>query len=218
MKKKLFASIVTAAGLAMLLHANPASATLTLQEGLIDGSGDVDNVIFNACNLSPGPALTVQGCLNTSTTTLVNFTSNENLLISGGGQAVINAEDLAFDRVTISLADATLGFSKLQFNLDVSVDSTATFSAVDQFGNVFNFGSFDLDGEGENFFTLGSIDGQVARSFTVVSTAPIQSISNLEQVRLGPAEITTQVPEPASLLLLCAGLAGLGIICRRKSE
>ena len=76
------------AGVALCASPIAANATLTLVSGVDGGSGDVDNVIFNACNLNPGPALTVQGCLNTNHTTLVNFTSTENLLISGGGQAV----------------------------------------------------------------------------------------------------------------------------------
>ena len=46
------------------------------------------------------------------------------------------------------LADASLGFSKLQFNLDAIADGTANFQAVDQFGNVFNFNNLPLDGHG----------------------------------------------------------------------
>jgi hypothetical protein len=208
------ASVAATAG---MLGISPATATLTLVPGLVGGSGDVDNVIYNACGTSAGPALTVQGCLNTNHSTLVNFTGTENLVIGGGGQAVINAQDGAFDNVTIRLADPLLGFSKLQFNLDAIADGTASFVAIDQFGTPFAFNNIALDATGQNFFTLDSADGQVAVSFQLTSTVQIQNISDLEQVRLGPTTLTPpSVPEPASLALLGAGLLGLGFVTRRK--
>ncbi|MCW8088270.1 PEP-CTERM sorting domain-containing protein [Sabulicella glaciei] len=212
-KNSIFASAALACGLAF---ATPASATLTLQPGLVGGSGDVDNVIFNACGTASS-GTTVQGCLNTSHTTLVNFTSNETLNISGGGQASIKAQDGTFNTITIELANPTLGFDKLQFNLDATADGFANFTAVDQFGTSFNFNNIALDGTGQNFFTLGSLDGQVAVRFTLVSTVGISLISELEQVRLGPATITpTPVPAPAGLALMGLGLLGLGMV-RRKA-
>jgi hypothetical protein len=192
-----------------------AQATLILETGLVGGSGDVSNVIFNTCGLGSSTGTTVQGCLNDSHSTLVNFTSTESLTIGGGGQAVIDAGDGSFDNVRIALADTTMGFSKLQFNLDALANGSATFQATDQFGTVFNFGSFSLDGSGSNFFTLHSMDDQVAMSFSLMSTVGLQNIGELAQVRIGAAD-GTPVPEPAGLALLGLSLLGVGLVRRRN--
>jgi hypothetical protein len=213
-----FAAVAIAAGLVMLLGATPAHATLLLQSGVVGGSGDVDNVVFNPCSAEiVGPATTVQGCLNSSHTTLVNFTSNENL-VADGGQATIDAQDGSFDTITIKLDDTSLGFLKLQFNLDAVADGFANFEAKDQLGNTFTFNNLALDGDGENFFTLFSLDNQVAVSFKLVSTVGLQLIGDLDQVRLGPTNVCTEdctsttatqatsIPEPSTLFLLGSGL------------
>jgi hypothetical protein len=175
--KNISFGIATAAAIAFMSTA--AQATLTLSPGLVGGSGDVDNVVFNTCgpNFATQVGIQIQGCLNTSHSTLVNFTGQETLQsVEAGGQARIEAQDGAFQYVQIQMADPGLGFSKLQFNLDAIADGFASFQAIDQYGAVFNFNNIALDGQGNNFFTLGSLDGQVAVSFTLTTTVALQNI------------------------------------------
>ena len=127
------------------------------------------------------------------------------------------------------LDDPSQGFLKLQFNLDVESDGFANFLPVDQFGNPFSFDNIALDADGENKFTLFSLDDQVAVSFKVVSTVGIQLVDQLNQVRLGPTDVCTQdctattatqateqVPEPSTMLLIGSGLLALAQCARRK--
>jgi hypothetical protein len=53
------------------------------------------------------------------------------------------------------------------------------------------------------------------KSFTLTTTAPAQSISDLEQVRLG---VVNAIPEPSTIALFGMGLLGLGVIARRRKS
>ncbi|WP_232479173.1 PEP-CTERM sorting domain-containing protein [Roseomonas rosulenta] len=197
-------------GAAMMVLSGGAQAAFTVQSGLVGGSGDVDNVLFNSCTgNNVGPALTITGCLNTSPTTLVKFTSDENIFSPAGGQARIAASDgVGYSQLAISLANAGDTFAKLQLNIDATADGFVTFSGVPGSPPTYTFA---ISASGQNFFT---ITGENFLSVLLNTTVDI--VTDVQQIRLGGIAGPTPVPEPATLALFGMGLAGLGMMARRR--
>jgi hypothetical protein len=196
-----------------------AGATIIIDTGLIGGSGDVENVRFNepSNGTVAGPATTVTG-ITSQTDLLVDFSSNENLITPSGGQARIEASDGTFDNIDFYLQDVSLGFGKVQFNIDAADDGDVTLAFTDQFGTVFS-DDFTLNASGQNFFTAYSNDNQVIVLASIVSTVDMTAINDLQQVRIGPTDLSgNPIPEPATMLLVGSGLIGLAGYKRRKSR
>ena len=226
--------IVAAAGLVCLHMAGSAAVIVT--EGT-DNTG-TDNVIFNACD--PGAVLTgttVTGCLNSAPGTFVNLTGLEELTVTGGGQAKIEATDGSYNYLQIEMASASLGFTKVLFNITTDkLDATGdiTISAILAGGGSFTSSLYSL-ANGENKFIVESTDGDIMKSVSFTSSTGVTVLfEDTKQVRIGgvldpsvcpPGTTGTppncvpdpnSVPEPGSLALVGLALAAAGGVARRR--
>jgi hypothetical protein len=190
------------------------------------GNQDTDNVLFNNGALVHS-GLVVQGDFNgAGAGFIVDFTSasgSGNLGVSGG-QAVLvgGAGNTPFTNVTVQLENGAT-FTKLILNIDVTngltpptqVQFTVNYTLAG--GQVFNQ-VFTVDANGQNFFGIQAGDGAVINSVTVQALGNT-TFGDINQWRLGGfANPQTEVPEPATLLLLGTGIAGTASALRRRMK
>jgi len=208
--------------IALSVAAASANATLTLCEGpsgcTIQGPG-IENVLL--------PAVGTTGTLITGTTnqsnTLIDFTSTEAMVVTGSGQAKLEAVDGSLGNVAIQAQLATIGFTDFIFNVHADVTGQINVAATDNFGTVFDFGPRAASQNGQNWFTIGSLDDQYIKS-VAISGIGITGIDELQQVRVDPATLPgggggtggNEVPIPAAAWLFGSALLGLGGIARKR--
>jgi len=204
----------------LALSAASANATLTLCEGpagcTIQGTG-IENVLMPAVGTT---GFLIQGTTNQSNT-VIDFTSLEEMVVTGGGQAKLEAVDGSLDIVNIAANDADIGFLDFIFNVHATTAGSINVSAIDNFGTVFDFGARDASENGQNFFTISSLDDQYIKSVTI-SGIGITGIDELQQVRVDPTTIPggpgpqSEVPLPAGVWLFGSALLGLAGVARRR--
>jgi hypothetical protein len=216
------------AALAVLtLAVSSANATLTLCEGpsgcTIQGEG-IENVLMPAVGTT-GNVIT--GSTN-QTNILIDFTSTEEMTVTGSGQAKLEAVDGSLDNVVIDAQLDTIGFTHFVFNVHADVTGEIAVSAIDNFGTLFDFGLNEASENGQNYFTIGSLDDQFIKSVSISGTG-ITGIDELQQVRVDPATlpgggggggggVTSVVPVPAAAWLFGSGLLGLAGVARRRAN
>jgi hypothetical protein len=172
-----------------------------------------NNVLLNpATNVT-----TVTGTVGPSNQ-LVNFTSASGstlLNANPSGQATVSGGtgNDPFTQLTFGLAN-TDTFTRAVFNINAETSGSVTIhvEGINITGGSFSQ-DFTVGANGQNFFTVTSINGQLITSISLTGINGA-TFEDVRQVRLGGGSVPT--PEPAAISLLGGGLAGLVLLTRRK--
>lgn len=190
--------------------AGTAKADIVVVTG-VNNQG-TDNVLLNpATNV-----LTVTGTVGQNNR-IVNFTSTSGTMLlnaNPSGQATVSGGlgNGPFTQLTFGLANNDT-FTRAVFNINAAVAGTVTLTVtgINITGGTF-VENFTVDANGQNFFTVTAINGQLIQTISLNGVA----MTDVRQVRLGGGAIEQTVPEPASMFLLGSGLIGAAAGFRKR--
>lgn len=180
----------------------------------------VNNQGTNNVLLNPATNVTTVTGVAGPNNLVVNFTSTSGsglLNANPSGQATVSGGtgNTSLTQLTFGFAGGET-FTRAVFNINAATDGLVVIrvEGINIDGGFFE-DEFVVDANGQNFFTVDAINGQLITSIslTAINGATFQDV---RQVRLGGAEAGGEIPEPTSMLLLGSGLLGLAAGVRKR--
>ena len=200
-------------GIVGLAFSATAKADIVVVTG-VNNQG-TDNVLLNPAT----DVTTVTGTVGQNNL-LVNFTSTSGsglLNANPSGQATVSGGtgNVDLTQLTFSLANNDT-FTRAVFNINAETSGSVLIhvEGINITGGFFE-DDFLLDANGQNFFTVTAINGQLIQSISLTGINGA-TFEDVRQVRLGGSEIVETIPEPATMLLLGTGLVGAAAGIRRR--
>ncbi len=213
LKSKLLLSLLAFIALT-LGSATTTRADIVVMTG-VNNQG-TDNVLLNDATNVP----VVTGTANSGLFGVRFVSAGGNLNADASGQAVITAAagNNPFNNIGFSL-DNGATFTRAVFNLNSAADGNVMIrvAGINIDGGVFEQ-IVAVDTNGQNFFTVDATLGLRISTLTLIGQGNV-TFEDMRQVRIGGAQNSTApVPEPATMLLLGTGLAGIAAKVRRRRK
>jgi hypothetical protein len=195
--------------------AGTAKADIVVVTG-VNNQG-TDNVLLNPAT----DVTTVTGTVGQNNL-LVNFTSTSGsglLNANPSGQATVSGGtgNTSLTQLTFSFANNAT-FTRAVFNINASTSGSVLIhvEGININGGFFE-DDFTVDANGQNFFTVTAINGQLIQSISLTGINGA-IFEDVRQVRLGGGDIVQTIPEPMTLLLLGTGLTGIAARMRKRRK